>query len=329
MIDAHPGTDVVALSDIKFSGDGVDEDGVYRCQSYTELGNRGLDVLFVSLPNDLAADATLFGLKKGLHVFCEKPPGRSVEDIRKVIQVDKTNPSLKLKYGFNHRYHESVKRAKALIESGKYGRVMNLRGVYGKSRIDEGGGEWRSKRATAGGGILLDQGIHMLDMMLYFAGNFEEVHSFVSNEYWGHDVEDNAFAILRSRSGCVAMIHSTATQWRHKFRLEITLEGALIELAGILSGSKSYGQEQLTVVRRDGDAVHGAFSEETTQYLEDNSWRDEVHEFVDLIVDDREVHSGTSEEALRVMELVYRIYHADQQWRDRWAIPALTQENAE
>lgn len=322
VIDAHPSMTVVALSDIRFEADGIDEHGVYRCRTYPGLFDQGLDVLFVSLPNNLAPEATITGLQRGLHVFCEKPPGRSVEDVRNVIRAERANPSAKLKYGFNHRYHESVKQAKRLIESGEYGRILNLRGVYGKSRIIPFAGGWRSERAKAGGGILLDQGIHMLDMIRYFAGDFDEVRSFVSNAYWGHDVEDNAFALLRSRSGCVAMIHSTATQWRHKFRLEITLEHALIELTGILSDSKSYGQEKLTLVSRDENALHGSFREETTQYLEDMSWRDEVHEFVDIIINDRQVASGNSEEALKVMEMAYRIYYSDEQWRDKWSIPA-------
>jgi predicted dehydrogenase len=294
---------------------------VRHFRTYDRLFGEGLDVLFVSLPNDLAAEATIAGLEHGLHVFCEKPPGRTVDDIRRVIAVEKAHPELKLKYGFNHRYHESVKEAKALIESGKYGRVVNVRGVYGKSRIIPFSGGWRSQRDVAGGGILLDQGIHMLDMIRHFAGDFAEVKSFVSNAYWSHDVEDNAFALMRSATGCVAMLHSTATQWRHKFRLEVTLEEGLIELTGILSGSKSYGEEKLTFVTRDDESVHGSFREQVVMYLEDNSWRDEVDEFADVIVAGGEVEHGNSEEALRVMQLVYSIYHADEAWRAKFNIP--------
>lgn len=321
VIDAHPGLKTVAVSDLKFESDGLDGDGVSHYRSYAGLFESEIDVLFVSLPNDLAAEATIAGLERGLHVFCEKPPGRTVEDLRRVIQVEAAHPHLKLKYGFNHRYHDSVKDAKALIDSGDYGRVINLRGVYGKSRVIPFSGGWRSERAIAGGGILLDQGIHMLDMIRFFAGEFEEVKSFVSNSYWRHDVEDNAFALLRNRDGCVAMLHSTATQWRHKFRLEITMEEGLIELTGILSGSKSYGEEKLTFARRDDDSVHGSFEESVTRYLTDNSWREEVQEFAESILTESDITRGSSEEALKVMELVYRIYHSDEEWRTQWGIP--------
>ena len=154
----------------------------------------------------------------------------------------------------------------------------------------------------------------MLDMIRYFAGDFEEVQSFISNSYWGHDVEDNAYAIMRNRNGCVAMIHSTATQWQHKFRIEVTLKEALLELTGILSGSKSYGEECLRVVPRKDHSSVGASSETVTSYLDDHSWKDEVDEFATLIVKNKKVRNGTSSDALKVMELIERIYNADPKW---------------
>lgn len=319
-IDQNPHLVTVAVSDVTFAGEGVTQDGIRYFPNFVSLFTQDIDVLFVSLPNHLAAQATMAGLDRGLHVFCEKPPGRTVEDIRNVITVEKHHPQLKLKYGFNHRYHDSVIEAKRIIETGDYGRVVNIKGIYGKSSIISFSGGWRSERKYAGGGILLDQGIHMLDMIRYFAGDFEEVKSFVSNDYWHHDVEDNVYAIMRNDSGCVAMIHSTATQWQHRFRLEVTLQEALLELTGILSGSKSYGEEKLKCVpRKDGSSV-GSFAETTTSYLEDNSWRDEVNEFADVIVNNKQVESGTSTDALKVMELVFEVYCADSRWRDEFSI---------
>ena len=315
-IDANPLMTTVAVSDIAYGGDGETPDGIPYHAEYPLLFGHDLDALFVSLPNYLAAEATIAGLQQGLHVFCEKPPGRTVQETEAVIGEEQRHPELKLKYGFNHRYHESVKEAKRIIDSGAYGRVMNLRGFYGKSQIDPPSGGWRSDRNQAGGGILLDQGIHMLDLIRFFAGDFEEVHSIVSNDYWHHDVEDNAYAVMRSASGCVAMLHSSATQWRHRFRLEVTLEEALIELSGILTGSKSYGEERLSLVRRDDDSDVGSNREETILYLEDNSWQEEVDEFAEVIVNGAPITNGSSHDALRVMEMVYSVYNADPRWRD-------------
>ncbi|MFQ6757700.1 MAG: Gfo/Idh/MocA family oxidoreductase [Deltaproteobacteria bacterium] len=319
-IDLNPHLTTVAVSDIAFGKDGIAEDGVPFFSDFKSLYSQDIDILLVCLPNHLAAEATISGIEKGLHVFCEKPPGRTVEDIRKVLESEKRHPKIKLKYGFNHRYHTSVIEAKRIIDSGQFGKVINIRGVYGKSSVIPFSGGWRSERQYAGGGILLDQGIHMLDMILLFGGDFEEVKSFVSNDYWNHDVEDNAYAIMRNRSGCVAMIHSTATQWQHRFRLEVTLEEAQLELTGILSGSKSYGEEKLRCVPRKDGSIIGSFTETTTSYLEDNSWRDEVDEFADAIVNDKPIESGTSTDALKVMELVYNIYCADQQWQQLFNI---------
>jgi predicted dehydrogenase len=315
-IDQNPHFKTVAVSDINFGGEGITEDGIRYFSDFNSLLSQDMDVLFVSLPNYLAAEATIAGLKRGIHVFCEKPPGRTVQDIREVMAAEKEQPHLKLKYGFNHRYHESVKEAKKVIESGQYGEIINLKGVYGKSGIILFDTSWRSERQYAGGGILLDQGIHMLDMMLYFAGNFEEVKSFISNDYWHHDVEDNAYAIMRSSNGCVAMLHSTATQWQHKFRLEITLKEALLELTGILSGTKSYGDERMKIIPKKGDSSVGSLLEINNSYLDDNSWQSEIDEFADIIINNKPVVNGNSHDALNVMELVYRIYCADSRWQE-------------
>lgn len=318
-IDQHPDMVTYAVCDQNFTDDAVLDD--VRCHRiYSDLLKEPLDALFVTLPNYLAAEVTIAGLERGLHVFCEKPPGRTVQDIRDVIAVEKRHPHLKLKYGFNHRYHESVKEAKKVIESGQYGEIVNLRGIYGKSSIVPFDKGWRAERKYAGGGILLDQGIHMLDMIRYFAGEFEEVKSFVSNSYWHHDVEDNAYAIMRNSKGCVAMLHSTATQWQHKFRLEITLRDALIELSGILSGTKTYGDERLSIIpKKDGSSI-GSFLEINNSYLDDNSWQHEVDEFADIIINDKIVLNGNSADALKVMELVYNIYCADGSWQKAFNI---------
>jgi len=340
-IDKNPYMKTVAICDVRFKKDcsmidgsdfnytydlletqshkiplnGKTDDGVLFFNNYTNLLDYcKLDILFVCVPNYLAPEVTVAGLENGLHVFCEKPPGRTVEDILKVIEVEKKHPHLKLKYGFNHRYHGSVKKTKEIIAKKVYGDIINFRGVYGKSSIVPFTGQWRSLKKYSGGGILLDQGVHMLDMFIYFCGDFPEVKSFVSNKYWGHDVEDNAYAMLRDKSGRIAIMHSSATQWQHSFRLEITFAEGFLELSGILSGSKSYGQEKLLIVPKQENSVVGSLFGTTTQYLNDTSWNDEITEFADLIINDKLVEQGNSHDALKVMELIYQIYKADKTW---------------
>jgi predicted dehydrogenase len=319
-IDLRPDMTTVAVCDRSFAEVGTLPDGVRHYRTPDELLNaEKLDALFVCLTNDVAADITIAGLEHGLHVFCEKPPGRDVGDIRRVIGAEGRCPGRVLKYGFNHRYHDSVRDALAILARGEMGRVLNMRGVYGKSQFISFGAhsDWRTQRAVAGGGILLDQGIHMVDLMRLFGGEFDEVRSIVTNDHWGHDIEDNAYALMRSRSGVVAMLHSTATQWRHRFNLEITMERGALILSGILSGSKSYGAETLTVVWAEEDD-QGDPKEQTTRYNQDPSWADEIAEFADATLRGGRVQAGSSDDALRTMELVYRIYCADPEWKARW-----------
>jgi len=154
-------------------------------------------------------------------------------------------------------------------------------------------------------------------MMRLFAGEFVQIYSFISNNFWNDDVEDNAYALMRTEGGVVAMLHSSATQWRHRFQLEISLSRGTIILAGIITGTKSYGAETLTLVYADGNDG-GDPREQTTRYNQDNSWRDEIEDFADAITNDRPIVDGSSQEALKTMQLVYRIYCADPEWSSKY-----------
>jgi len=293
---------------------------VQTFNDYKKLINESnCNVVFISVPNRFAAEATKLALRKGMHVFCEKPPARSSRElstIKKLIQGKK----IKLKYGFNHRYHASILKASEIMNSGNLGRIVAMRGVYGKSKIisfDQS--DWRSKRSEAGGGILLDQGIHMLDLMLFFAKEkFKKVFSIVKNDFWNHDVEDNAFALMETSSGIIAQLHSSATQWRHKFTLEIILEKGALVFGGLLTGSKSYGDETLTVIESKPDSDKGSPKETTYTFNKDISWTEEIKEFIKAIEQDKDIIHGTFEEALLTMKLIEQIYKADRLWAKKY-----------
>ncbi len=318
-IDENPYFKTVAVCDQVFEGQKKFPSDVKYFSHYTDLLKEPLDILFVCIPNYIASEITVAGLEKGLHVFCEKPPGRNVADIKKVVAAERKQSHLKLKYGFNHRYHDSVRDALNIIRSGEFGKIINMRGIYGKSKVVPFIGGWRSERRYAGGGILLDQGIHLLDLMQLFCGEFTEVKSYVSNNFWNHDVEDNVYALMQDKQGRIATIHSSATQWQHRFSLDIALEKGFIVLSGILSSSKSYGEEELLIGRRD-DSGNGTMREETIRYIEDHSWKLEIDEFADAIMGKSEIVNGRSQDALSVMKLVYRIYSADSSWKEKFQI---------
>ena len=318
-VDRHSEMRLIAVCDQLFENEGQFDDGVKFFNHYTKLLENDLDALIVCLPNDFAPKVTDDGLKRGLHVFCEKPPGQSAENVRSTRLIEKNKPDLKLMYGFNHRYHHSIQDALSIVHSGELGKLINLRGLYGKSKlVTFNQTDWRIKREIAGGGVLLDQGIHMVDLMRLFAGEFEEVHSFISNSFWGYEVEDNAYALMRTPEGVVGMLNSSATQWRHQFKLDINLEKGSLVLGGILSGSKSYGAETLTVIYADVESDHGDPKEVITRYNHDPSWDFEISEFASCIIEKRPVTKSSSRDALRTMELVDQIYSSDPSWSKKW-----------
>jgi predicted dehydrogenase len=284
------------------------------------IADAKIDIVFISLPNQFAAEASYLSLQKGLHVFCEKPPARTHAELLAVKEQSLKSPNLKLMYGFNHRFHLSVEEAKSIIDSNSLGRIINMKGVYGKSQmISFNQTDWRTSREAAGGGILLDQGIHMLDLIRYLSGeSFTQVFSFIDNAFWNFDVEDNAYVLMKSPKGVVAQLHSSATQWRHVFNLEITLEKGSLILEGLLTGSKSYGDEVLIVISSDPLIDKGTPRELTSKYNEDVSWDNEIKYFSNSLENNTSIERGNIDDALETMLLIETIYQADPIWKEKY-----------
>jgi len=286
--------------------------GIKGCRvfdSVDALFEKDIDALFVCTPNKFSPAIVIQALTAGKHVFCEKPPGCHLQDVLDIRKAEK--PGLKLMFGFNHRYHPGVVKAKVIADSGRMGKIVNLRGIYGKSGGTAFRQSWRNNKEISGGGILLDQGIHMLDLFCYFCGDFENVKCFTSNIFWKLDVEDNACVILQNKQGQSAICHSSATFWKHTFRLDITLEEGYMVVEGLLSKTGSYGREKLIVARRqfenEAEAL-GNPSEEVTYFDRDLSWQTEIEEFTKCILENKSVIMSSSADAVRVMSIVEKAY---------------------
>ena len=309
---------VTSLSDISFK----DEDNLLNLNCYSDykdlIKNEDLDILFISLPNNHAASATLLGLKKNLHVFCEKPPAKTLSELMPIKEhLEKTD--LKLMYGFNHRFHSSVIHAKKIIDSDELGKIVNLKGIYGKSNmISFNQTDWRTDREKSGGGILLDQGIHMLDLMNYFVGGFNNIFSIIQNTFWNFDVEDNAFVLMQNDDGIIGQLHSSATQWRHTFNLDVTLKKGSLILGGLLTSSKSYGDETLKIIYADPDNDKGNPKEEIINFDEDISWDMEIKRFTDAVRNSDKIKNGSIDQAIEIMDLIEKIYKADPAWKKKY-----------
>ena len=313
ILDGISGISVIAISD-KNPKNRISSKKIKFFNDYKKLFKENLDILFVSLPNKYAADATIKAIKNKINVFCEKPPARNINELKKVLKEFKKKNQLKLKYGFNHRYHDSIILTKKIIESRRYGQLVNLKGLYGKSKIISFAGQWRSNKSIAGGGILLDQGIHLLDIMRFFCGEFKEIKSLVNNNYWKYKVEDNAYVIMRSRKNVVAMVHSTATQWQHQFRIEITLERALINLSGILSSSKTYGNEKIEIQPK----FLKNKNKKIIKFQKDFSWEREIKEYINCVRNNKKIYNGNIYDAIAVMQMIDTIYKSDSKWRKKF-----------
>ena len=317
-LEKNENSKVVAIFDV-IKPDKLDNN-IKIVESFEELLNQDIDAVFICAFNNVLADFTSQALKAGKHVFCEKPPAKTTEELKSVIEIE-NNSNLILKYGFNHRYHYSVQEAKKIIDSGSMGKLLWLRGVYGKAGSIDYDKNWRNYSKYSGGGILIDQGIHMLDLMRYFSNqNFIHVNSFVTTSYWDIDSEDNAFAIMQSKNKETAMLHSSATQWKHKFLLEMCFEEGYINLDGILSGTRSYAPEKLVIGRREFEDITFAMGkpkENTTWFENDDSWKLEVEEFITAILDGSKIEHGTSTDAFETLNLVERIYENSGFYNDK------------
>ena len=269
-------------------------------------------VVVVCTINSVIPDVVCYALEQGKHVFSEKPPGRNLQDTLKMQEAAKRHKECVLKFGFNHRYHNSVIEAKALIASGLLGDIVCARGVYGKAGSPTFASEWRNNVALSGGGILLDQGIHMMDLLRYFLGDFTEIQSSVDTLVWKEmTTEDSAFAIFRTADGKMASLHSNALQWRHKFDLDIICSKGYIALNGLITSTNSYGEERISYYKKDLNAQSGSLGkplEHTLYFDTDRSWEYEHEEFYDAVVNEKPIVNGTIEDAVKVMAMIDSIY---------------------
>jgi predicted dehydrogenase len=276
----------------------------------TIINDPSIDAVFICTPNYRIVPLCKQALAAGKHVFSEKPPAFNAAEVEEVRAIEESSGK-KLMYGFNHRHHDSIKKMKQMMDSGELGKVLWMRGRYGKEVDEDYFKGWRADPKLAGGGIMLDQGIHMLDLFLHFAGDFDEMHSIVSNLHWKMDgLEDNVFAIMRNtKSGISASLHSTMTQWRYLFSLEVFLQKGSLILNGLKTSSGVYGDEELAIKYNEfGDKSGNIRHEEIIKYETNNSWNSEIRDFFDAISENKQISNGNSEQAYQLMHAIDRIY---------------------
>lgn len=263
-----------------------------------------IDVVIVCTPPHLHAPISISAMRAGKHVLCEKPLARTVEEAEEMVRVSEER-GVVLKCGFNLRHHPVVAQLRRWVDAKALGDLFFIRaryGIGGRSGYDQ---EWRARSEISGGGQLMDQGIHLLDLCRWFLGEFNQVSGCLATYFWkASNVEDNAFALLRTRHGQIASIHVSWTQWKPLFSFEI-FGGEGYAVADGLGGA--YGTARATLGRRDFVAP---FTEEGFEYRGDDiSWRGEWREMVSAITQGQEP-LGNGRDGLESLRLVRAIYQA-------------------
>ena len=237
-----------------------------------------VEVVVVATTNDMLAEISRAAVEAGRHVIVEKPAARSVAEIDSVVAVARTHGRL-VRVGFNHRYHPALQKAHELVAAGELGDLMFVRGRYGHGARTGYDKEWRADPTLSGGGELIDQGVHLIDLSRWFLGDFTTVSGFAHTYYWQMPVDDNAFMTLRTAREQTAFLHVSCTEWKNLFSFEIYGRQAKLHVEGL---GGSYGIERLAFYRM----LPEMGPPETTiwEYPRgDRSWALEFAEFLDDI----------------------------------------------
>ncbi len=262
-----------------------------------------VDIVIVSTTHDALAEITLAAVGEGKHVLVEKPAARNAAELEPVIGALQQHDTL-VRVGFNHRHHRAFRKARELFQAGALGEPMYVRARYGHGGRPGYDKEWRAEPKWSGGGELIDQGIHLIDLARWFLGDFIEVKGFAHAYFWQMPVEDNGFLLLKTAKQQVAFLHASCTEWKNLFSFELFGRNAKLEINGL---GGSYGTERLSFYRM----LPQLGPPDTTIWeypMADDSWQVEFAEFLQDIQFGRTpaANLNDAQAALRIIECVYR-----------------------
>jgi predicted dehydrogenase len=261
-----------------------------------------VDAVVVATINDSLAPITFGAVKAGKHVLVEKPAARSAVELRPVAAAAKS-AGVTVRVGFNHRFHPALLKARELVDAGAVGPLMFVRGRYGHGGRVGYDREWRANPALAGGGELLDQGVHLIDLTRWFLGDVAEVNGIAGTFFWDMPVEDNGFVALRHAGGQVGWLHASCSEWKNLFCLEIYGRTGKLQIDGL---GGSYGVERLAYYRM----LPQMGPPETTIWEypgEDTSWTVEFRDF-EAACAGVSGTGATLEDAVAALDVVGAVY---------------------
>jgi len=298
---------VVCDKDIKKAQELAVDYGADFTENYIDVSrNKAVDVVIISVINKYILPIAIEMLENGKHILCEKPLGRNVEESRVILSAAEKNNKI-VKTGFNHRFHPSVMKAKELIENNSIGELINIRARYGHGGRPGMEQEWRCSKELCGGGELIDQGVHLIDLCRWFTDkDVDQVYGKTYRSFWESDVEDNAFFHLEFDGNILAQCHVSWTNWKNIFSFEIFGKDGYIKIKGL---GGSYGKEILEVGYRQPTGgipaiEHFEFDDE------DTSWSLEWQEFKQAIEENKEP-SGSGKDGYAANVIIDAIYKSN------------------
>jgi predicted dehydrogenase len=259
-------------------------------------------IVIVATTNDHLSPIAAAAAAAGRHVLVEKPAARSTRELDTIRDAAaKTGACVRV--GFNHRYHPALQKARELVDAGAVGPLMFVRGRYGHGGRLGYDREWRARPSISGGGELIDQGVHLIDLARWFLGDFPKVHGFAHTYFWDMPVDDNAFLTLRTSDDRTAFLHVSCTEWKNLFSLEIYGRTGKLHIDGL---GGSYGTERLAFHR-----MRPQMGPPETSVWEypgaDGSWALEFEDFLEDIRTGRAPSAGL-DDARAALEIVEQVY---------------------
>jgi predicted dehydrogenase len=258
--------------------------------------------VIIATPHHMLAEICAGAIDAGCHVLVEKPAARNADELRPLLRLVEEKKVL-VRVGFNHRYHRAVQKMREIIDSGALGSLMFLRARYGHGGRVGYDREWRAQPLLSGGGELIDQGVHLIDLARWCLGDFVSIEGIAQTCYWDMPVDDNAFLMLRTAKEQTAFLHASCTEWKNIFSWELSGKNGKVQIDGL---GGSYGVERLTWYRM----LPQMGPPETTAWefpMADNSWEVEMNEFFQDIENSRQPVPGLAD-ALAVLDIVDKIY---------------------
>ncbi len=280
------------------------EDCMSGCDWREPLARADIEAVIVATPPGTQAQIVRAAIEARKHVLVEKPAARNVRELAALPQLA-AQYGVRVRVGFNHRYHRAFRQARALIDSGVLGPLLYVRARYGHGGRPGYASEWRAQPRHSGGGELIDQGVHLIDLGRWFLGEFVEVEGFAHTYFWDMPVEDNGFLLLKTATKQVAFLHVSCTEWKNTFSWELFGRDGKVQVDGL---GGSYGVERLTWYRMLPQM--GRPQETVWEYpAEDDSWAVEMAQFIEDIRRARVPSPGLGD-AAAALEVVARIYAA-------------------